>query len=53
MTSTSGLIDNFGQANYMAAKLGIVGLSRGIELDMARFKAGPKMWRSYFQIRIG
>ena len=35
MTSTSGLIGNFGQANYMAAKLGIVGLSRGIALDMA------------------
>ena len=38
MTSTSALIGNFGQANYMAAKLGIVGLSRGIALDMARFK---------------
>ena len=37
MTSTSGLIGNYGQANYMAAKLGIVGLSRGIALDMARF----------------
>ena len=37
MTSTSGLIGNFGQANYMAAKFGIVGLSRGIALDMARF----------------
>src|SRR3954453_14182269 len=38
MTSTSGLIGNFGQANYMAAKLGIMGLSRGIALDMQRFK---------------
>ena len=37
MTSTSGLVGNFGQANYMAAKLGIIGLSRGIALDMARF----------------
>ena len=37
MTSTSGLIGNFGQANYMAAKMGIVGLSRGIALDMQRF----------------
>ncbi|MGA9340624.1 MAG: SDR family oxidoreductase [Pseudolabrys sp.] len=37
MTSTSGLVGNFGQANYMAAKLGILGLSRGIALDMARF----------------
>ena len=36
-TSTSGLIGNFGQANYAAAKLGIVGLSKGIALDMARF----------------
>src|ERR1041385_2580251 len=37
MTSTSGLVGNFGQANYMAAKMGIVGLSRGIALDMVRF----------------
>jgi len=37
MTSTSGLVGNFGQANYMAAKLGIMGLSRGIALDMARY----------------
>jgi NAD(P)-dependent dehydrogenase (short-subunit alcohol dehydrogenase family) len=36
-TSTSGLIGNLGQANYAAAKLGIVGLSRSIALDMARF----------------
>ena len=37
MTSTSGLIGNFGQANYSAAKLGIVGLSKSISLDMSRF----------------
>ncbi len=37
MTSTSGLIGNLGQANYMAAKLGIVGLSKSIALDMARY----------------
>jgi NAD(P)-dependent dehydrogenase (short-subunit alcohol dehydrogenase family) len=37
-TSTSGLVGNFGQANYAAAKLGIVGLSKSIALDMARFK---------------
>ena len=37
MTSTSGLIGNFGQANYMAAKLGIVGLSKSLALDMSRF----------------
>jgi NAD(P)-dependent dehydrogenase (short-subunit alcohol dehydrogenase family) len=37
MTSTSGLIGNFGQANYAAAKMGIVGLSKSIALDMARF----------------
>ena len=36
-TSTSGLIGNFGQANYAAAKLGIVGLSKSIALDMERF----------------
>ena len=38
MTSTSGLVGNFGQANYSAAKLGIVGLSKSIALDMQRFK---------------
>src|SRR5204862_202939 len=37
MTSTSALVGNFGQANYMAAKYGIVGLSRAIALDMQRF----------------
>src|SRR5947199_4300055 len=37
MTSTSALVGNFGQANYMAAKYGIVGLSRSIALDMQRF----------------
>ena len=36
-TSTSGLIGNFGQANYAAAKLGIAGVSKSIALDMARF----------------
>ena len=36
-TSTSGLIGNFGQANYSAAKMGIVGLSKSIALDMQRF----------------
>ena len=37
MTSTSGLVGNLGQANYSAAKLGIVGLSKSIALDMSRF----------------
>ncbi|WP_394999036.1 SDR family NAD(P)-dependent oxidoreductase [Sphingomonas sp.] len=37
MTSTTGLIGNVGQANYAAAKLGIVGLSKSIALDMQRF----------------
>ena len=35
-TSTSGLIGNIGQANYAAAKMGIVGLSRIIALEGAR-----------------
>lgn len=38
MTSTSGLIGNFGQANYAAAKMGIVGLSKSMALDMNRFR---------------
>ncbi|MBF6630765.1 MAG: SDR family oxidoreductase [Comamonas sp.] len=37
MTSTSGLIGGIGQANYAAAKMGIVGLSRSMAMDMARF----------------
>ena len=37
MTSTSGLIGNLGQANYSAAKMGLVGLSKSIALDMAKF----------------
>lgn len=37
MTSTSGLVGNPGQANYSAAKMGIVGLSKSIAIDMSRF----------------
>lgn len=37
MTSTSGLVGNFGQANYSAAKLGIVALSKSIALDMQKY----------------
>jgi NAD(P)-dependent dehydrogenase (short-subunit alcohol dehydrogenase family) len=37
MTSTSGLIGNFGQVNYGASKMGVTGLSKCIALDMARF----------------
>jgi len=37
MTSTSGLVGNFGQANYSAAKLGIAGLSKSMALDMAKY----------------
>jgi NAD(P)-dependent dehydrogenase (short-subunit alcohol dehydrogenase family) len=35
-TSTSGLLGNIGQANYGAAKLGIMGLSRIIAMEGAR-----------------
>ena len=37
MTSTSGLVGNLGQANYAAAKLGIMALSKSIALDMQKF----------------
>jgi NAD(P)-dependent dehydrogenase (short-subunit alcohol dehydrogenase family) len=37
ITSTSGLIGNFGQANYASAKLGIAALSKAIAIDMKRF----------------
>ena len=37
MTSSSALIGNFGQVNYIAAKAGVAGISRAIALDMQRF----------------
>ena len=37
MTSTSGLIGNMGQANYCSSKMGVVGLSKAIAIDMQRF----------------
>jgi NAD(P)-dependent dehydrogenase (short-subunit alcohol dehydrogenase family) len=37
MTSSSGLIGNIGQVNYGSTKLGVVGLSKCIALDMQRF----------------
>lgn len=36
-TSTSGLLGNYGQTNYGAAKLGIVGFSRNAALDTEKF----------------
>lgn len=37
MTSNTGLVGNIGQVNYAAAKMGIVGMSKAIALDMANF----------------
>lgn len=37
MTSTGGMIGNVGQVNYMAAKMGLLALSKGIALDMQRY----------------
>ena len=37
MTSASGLVGAMGQANYSAAKLGMVALSKSIAVDMQRF----------------
>lgn len=49
MSSVSGLIGNFGQANYSAAKLGITALSKSIALDMKRYNVrsnciAPNAW---------
>lgn len=37
LTSSSGLIGNFGQVNYCAAKLGVAAMSKAIAMDMQRF----------------
>jgi NAD(P)-dependent dehydrogenase (short-subunit alcohol dehydrogenase family) len=49
MTSTSGLVGAMGQANYGSAKLGMVGLSKNIAVDMQRFNVrsnciAPTAW---------
>lgn len=36
-TSTSGLIGNYGQANYAAAKMGIVGFTKICALDLKKY----------------
>ncbi|WP_126173652.1 SDR family NAD(P)-dependent oxidoreductase [Altericroceibacterium xinjiangense] len=36
-TSSSGLFGNFGQANYAAAKLGLVGLAKTLHLEGAKY----------------
>ena len=57
MTSTSGLIGNFGQANYSAAKLGISALSKSIALDLGRHRVrsnciAPFAWRDRKSTRL-
>lgn len=37
VTSASGLFGNFGQANYAAAKMGLVGLARTIAIEGAKY----------------
>lgn len=36
-TSLAGLVGNFGQANYASAKLGVIGLSRVVAMEGARY----------------
>jgi short-subunit dehydrogenase len=52
MTSTSGLIGNFGQANYGAAKMGVAGLSKCIALDMQRFNVTSNALAPFAWTRI-
>jgi NAD(P)-dependent dehydrogenase (short-subunit alcohol dehydrogenase family) len=56
MSSVAGLVGNFGQANYAAAKAGILGLTKASALELARYNvtvnaicAGPvdtPMWEA-------
>ena len=48
-TSTSGLIGNFGQANYAAAKMGIVGL---VQIDRARHGALQRALELHLALRL-
>ncbi len=56
-TSSSGIGGNFGQANYSAAKLGVVGLAKTLHLEGAKFNirvnslaptAGTRMTQDIF-----
>ncbi len=57
-TSGAGLSGNRAQANYAAAKLGVVGLSQSIALDMARFGVrsnciAPVAWTRMIESLVG
>jgi NAD(P)-dependent dehydrogenase (short-subunit alcohol dehydrogenase family) len=53
MTSTSGLLGNFGQANYGAAKAGIAALSRAIAFDMQRYHVRSNCVAPFAWSRMG
>ena len=44
-TSSSGLYGNFGQSNYGAAKLALVGLMQTLGLEGANTTSGSTAWR--------
>ena len=46
MTSTSGLIGNFAQANYSAAKLGIAAFSKSVALDLQALERALELHRA-------
>ena len=52
LTSAAGLLGNFGQANYAAAKAGILGLTRTLALELGRYNITVNAIRAAARTKI-